>query len=138
MLEDLKDYNERQDLQCYIYEGHKDAYGVKGRHYDFSSMSLEDLRKEADRIEIAIDEAVAAEKTQEEESIKKFQARIADIMACGAGNRKNALRWMTQTETFYSSQDVEHYVYKQGILFTDFGTELLKELMDIVTFKEIA
>ena len=41
---------------------------------------------------------------------------------------------MTQDETFYHSQDVEHWVWKQGILFTDYGRELVKELEKIVEF----
>ena len=36
---------ERQDLESYIYEGHKDAFGSKGRHYNFDAMSIEDLRQ---------------------------------------------------------------------------------------------
>jgi hypothetical protein len=32
---------EREDLIIYIYEGHKTAFGVKGRHYDFDSMSID-------------------------------------------------------------------------------------------------
>jgi len=45
-----------------------------------------------------------------------------------------ALRWMTQGETFYHHQCVEHWVWNQGILFTDYGRELVKELMGIVEF----
>jgi hypothetical protein len=57
------------------------------------------------------------------------------VIEAGAGNRINALRWMTSTETFYDSQSVEHWVWKQGILFTDEGRELVKELMGIVQFE---
>jgi hypothetical protein len=37
---------------------------------------------------------------------------------------------------FYHSQDVEHWVYNYGILFSDYGKELVKKLMNIVNFKE--
>jgi len=56
------------------------------------------------------------------------------VIEAGAGNRINALRWMTSTETFYHSQDVERWVWKQGILFTDYGRELVKELESIVEY----
>ena len=55
----LKD--ERFDLECFIYDMHKAAYGVKGRHYDFKSMSMDDLRKEANRIGAAVEVAEAEE-----------------------------------------------------------------------------
>ncbi len=42
---------------------------------------------------------------------------------------------MTSTETFYHVQDVEGWVYRQGILFTDYGRELVEELMEIVEFE---
>ena len=128
---------ERGDLEIFIYEGHKDAFGVKGRHYDFAAMSIEDLRKEADWIEKKIDQVVADEKAAEEKSLEEFKAQITDVIAIGAGNRINALRWMTSSETFYHHQCVEHWVWKQGILFTDYGRELVNELMSLVRFEEL-
>ena len=128
---------ERGDLEIFIYEGHKDAYGVKGRHYDFASMSLEDLYREADRIETAIDRAAAEEARAEAEALIDFHTKVEMVVAVGAGNRINALRWMTSSETFYSHQCVEHWVWKHGILFTDYGKELVHELMELVTFEEL-
>jgi hypothetical protein len=102
---------EREDLIIYIYEGHKTAFGVKGRHYDFDSMSIEDLRKTADYIERSIEESIAAEQAAEAQALEEFKAQITKVIEAGAGNRINALRWMTSTETFYDSQSVEHWVY---------------------------
>ena len=39
-------------------------------------------------------------------------------------------------ETFYLEQCVEAWVWKRGILFTDYGRELVKELVEIVTFED--
>ena len=127
---------EREDLEIFIYDGHKAAYGVKGRHYDFAAMTLEDLRKEADRIANAIDVAIAEEKEREVEALTAFEKESEDVIGYGAGNRETALRWMTDGETFYHSQSVEGWVYGKGILFTDYGRNLVKELMGIVTFCE--
>ena len=127
---------EREDLEIFIYDGHKDAYGVKGRHYDFAAMTLEDLREEADRISAAIDVAIAEEKEREAEDLTAFEKEIEDVIGYGAGDRETALRWMTDGETFYHSQSVEGWVYSRGILFTDYGRNLVKELMEIVTFRE--
>jgi len=126
---------EREDLIIYIYEGHKDAFGVKGRHYDFKAMSLEELRAEARYIERSIEESIAAEQAADARALEEFEHRVAETIRYGAGDRQTALRWMTQGETFYHHQCVEHWVWKQGILFTDEGRELVKELMDIVQFE---
>ena len=126
---------EREDLIIYIYEGHKTAFGVKGRHYDFDSMSIEDLRKTADYIERSIVESIAAEQAAEAQALEEFKSQITKVIEAGAGNRINALRWMTSTETFYWHQCVEGWVYDRGILFTDYGRELVNELMDIVKFE---
>ena len=66
--------------------------------------------------------------------------RDAEVAVClreaGAGDRETALRWMAMEETFYGKQDVEHWVYKHGFLFTSHGRAVVEELMNIVTFKE--
>jgi hypothetical protein len=98
-------------------------------------MSIEDLRKTADYIERSIEESIAAEQAAEAQALEEFKAQITKVIEAGAGNRINALRWMTSTETFYDSQSVEGWVWKQGILFTDEGRELVKELMGIVQFE---
>tara|TARA_R100000951_G_scaffold109570_4_gene106852 strand:- start:2448 stop:2855 length:408 start_codon:yes stop_codon:yes gene_type:complete len=83
-----------------------------------------------------LEENTAAEKAAEVVAIEKFEARIEDIIELGAGNRTNALLWMSGTETFHHIQDVEHFVWEQGILFTQYGKQLVKDLAAIVDYKE--
>jgi len=68
--------------------------------------------------------------------VVEFKKLITNTIELGAGDEETALRWLTSSETFYSSQDVEHYVWDKGILFTDYGKELVNKLMNIVTFTE--
>ena len=130
----LKD--ERFDLECFIYDMHKAAFGVKGRHYDFASMSMDDLRNEANRIGAAVDVAEAEEAHAAEVAIADFEATVGEFIEAGAGDRETALRWMTMEETFHHSQDVEGWIWKQGFLFTSHGKAVVEELMEIVTFEE--
>ena len=130
----LKD--ERFDLECFIYDMHKAAYGVKGRHYDFASMSMDDLRNEANRIGAAVDVAEAEEAHAAEVAIADFEATVGEFIEAGAGDRETALRWMTMEETFYSRLCVEHWVFNRGFLFTSHGKAVVEELMNIVTFEE--
>ncbi len=132
-LEDIK----RKDLEAYIYEGHKDAYGVKGRHYNFDTMSMEKLQEEADRIADAIDVALEEEKEAKNQALEEFEKEVETFIASGAGNRKTALRWMLLLSELEldenDPQDIEHWVWKKGILFTDTGRELVKELDHILS-----
>ena len=130
----LKD--ERFDLECFIYDMHKAAYGVKGRHYDFASMSMDDLRNEANRIGAAVEVAEAEEAHAAEVAIADFEATVGEFIEAGAGDRETALRWMAMEETFYNRQCVEHWVFDHGFLFTSHGKAVVEELMNIVTFEE--
>ena len=130
----LKD--ERFDLECFIYDMHKAAFGVKGRHYDFASMSMDDLRKEANRIGAAVEVAEAEEAHAAEVAIADFEATVGEFIEAGAGDRETALRWMAMEETFYNRQCVEYWVFDRGFLFTSHGKAVVEELMNIVTFEE--
>ena len=127
---------ERSELEEYIYDAHKTAFGVKGRHYDFAAMSLQELKDEADYISKACDEAMKLEKEMADKAIEDFNKVVQDTIAIGAGDEETALRWLTQDEKFYHSQDLESWVWDKGILFTKYGKALVKKLEKIVTFQE--
>jgi hypothetical protein len=40
-------------------------------------------------------------------------------------------------EKFYHIQDVEHFVWEQGILFTPYGKKLIKEIEAVVEYEEM-
>ena len=54
-----KDYDTRDDLEIYLYEEHKYAFGVKGYHYNFDKMSMADLRKAVEVLSEACREETA-------------------------------------------------------------------------------
>ena len=115
---------------------HKDAYGFRPRGHEYYEALP--ARKQEIWVKVCEDLEAAQEEEarREQEAVAEFKAQITKVIEAGAGNRITALRWMTSTETFYHSQDVEHWVFNQGILFTDYGRELVKELMDLVEFEE--
>ena len=76
-----------------------------------------------------------AEKEAQAISIEKFKTLIQDTIGLGAGDEETALRWLTENEEFYSGQDVESWVWDKGILFCDYGKNLVKKLETIVKFK---
>ena len=115
---------------------HKDAYGFRPRGHEYFEAAPE--RKQ----EIWVQTIEALEASQEEESrreqeaVAEFEAQITRVIKAGAGDRITALRWMIQPagETFRLKQDVEHWVFNQGFLFTEYGRELVEELCTIVEF----
>jgi hypothetical protein len=117
----------RWSLINYIYDGYKDAYGVRPRHYKFDAMSMAELEAEADSIGEAVVETIDRERAVEEAAIEKFEASIASVIEVGAGDRETALQWLT-----YMCDDSEHWVYNQGFLFTDYGRALVKEIAGIM------
>lgn len=120
---------------------HKDARGFRPSQYWWDQWELcSDDQKQFmwDSLIEELNESIEREKRMEQEAIKEFESLINLNIALGSLDRKGALHWMTQTEEFYNEQCVEHWVWNQGFLFTEYGRKLVDELMDIVIFKEYA
>ena len=124
----------RDHLEGYIWDAYKEAYGVRPRFMDFASMSMEDLRQEAHSLSIAVEAEMKREEEQQKSDLAEFKLLIQKTVDLGAGDEETALRWLTQSEVFYHGQDVEHWVWNKGILFTDYGRELVKRLAQIVDY----
>ena len=127
----------REELESFIYDRFKDAYGVKGRHYNFEAISLDELEAEAIRIDECANAQYEEDKKLEAEQVEDFKALIQRTIDMGAGDEETALRWLVSDEEFYHSQDVEHWVWKQGFLFHEYGRHLISRLEEIVEYKEM-
>ena len=114
---------------------HKDAYGFRPRDHRFYDATPAEKQVIWDDVGRAFDDANAQEELAKRESQMNFEMEVQSFIKMGASNRETALRWMTDDMTFYTRQDVEGWVYNRGILFTDYGRELVKELMAIVKFE---
>lgn len=118
---------------------HKDVYGFRPRGNAMDNWDMMGpTRKQAywDKLCAELEANTIFEKQQAENAVAKFEARVKDVIELGAGNRTNALLWMTSSEKFFHSQSVEHFVWEQGILFTDYGRQLVKDLCEIVEYEE--
>jgi len=120
---------------------HKDVYGFRPRGVILDNWNiLPPAEKQVrwDQLCKELEENNKFKKEQEVKAVARFENRIQDTISLGASNRVEALRWITGSETFYHGQDVEHFVWEQGILFTKYGKQLVKDLLLVVEYKECA
>ena len=142
-LEHWKEYGvttpaqyDRYMLEQAVYETHKSAYGVKGRHYDFDNMTDQELKDEYDHLCTVAAEEYEREQAFYAEQVEVFKKLVQTTIDVGAGDEETALRWLIGDKKFYHIQDVEGWVWDCNILFTDYGKELVKKLDKIVTYEE--
>ena len=124
-----------EGMRLILSDFHKEAFGQRPRgaraEYLYS-LDFEGLSKEFDIWNDLIAASMEAEKAAEQAAIQTFEAQVAKVIALGAGNRKDALRWMYGEEDIQSGQDVEFIVWKLGFLQTPQGRALVQELMDVI------
>lgn len=118
---------------------HKDARGFRpsGDYTKwFAGLPLDQQAKEWDKLTEELKQSEIDKGIQEAISLDDFKKTVAGVMTSLDIDRATALRWLTQSTKFYSRQCVEHWVWKHGILFTNYGNDLVAELMHIVEFVE--
>lgn len=99
----------RDDLISAISDTFKDIHGVRPRFFNFNAMSIAELEKEADRLYAQAREHFAEEEVRQAESAKQFEARVAELVTIGAGDRETALRWLMEADDCDSLDEVEYY-----------------------------
>lgn len=116
-----------------ISDLHKDARGYRP-YSDFYTQWHESSNEEKqaiwDGLMQELDYTMKLEREVEEQALADFEASVATFKRF-AGDYQTALRWMTQNEHFAHIQDVESWVWGHGILFTDRGRELVRDLMKL-------
>jgi len=119
---------------------HKDVYGYRPRGAAMDEWNSRTPRQKNELYNALCDELEVVtqdEKRQADRNLFEFTGLIMDMIELGAKDRETALRWMTQDHEFHSEQDVSHWVWAHGILFTEYGKQLVKDLLEIVEIKEI-
>ena len=118
---------------------HKDVYGYRPRGAAMDEWNSRTPRQKNELYNALCDELEVVtqdEKRQADRNLFEFTGLIMDMIELGAKDRETALRWMTQDHEFHSEQDVSHWVWAHGILFTEYGKQLVKDLLKIVEIKE--
>lgn len=126
---------------CEFSDLHKDVYGFRPREMmmeNWRAMNAKQKETLWNCLCEELEDNMKHEKIAEEKAVAEFKERIEQAQVWGARDYFDALRWITGCETFYHIQDVEHFVWEQGILFTDFGKQLVKDIAKVAEYKEYA
>jgi len=120
---------------------HKEVYGFRPRGMmmkNWQDMNAKQKETLWNCLCEELEDKIKHEKIAEEKAVAEFKERIEQAQVWGARDYFDALRWITGCETFYHIQDVEHFVWEQGILFTDFGKQLVEDIAKVAEYKEYA
>ena len=131
--------SERDELIGMYSDSYKDAHGIRPRWMNFDGMSNDEISDGISENCRIANENADAEAKYAQEQVEVFKANVDRyINEFGAGSEEKALEWMLDAEEcehWYHGQNVEQYVWNQGIIFTDYGKELVKKLCKIIDKK---
>jgi len=129
-MEDIN-FTPRQKLEDSAYYTLAEAYSkgyARSLLQGFDTMTNEELHALISSACTVIDQNIQEEQDAIAHNLAKFRKHVDVCIDHGASDYATALRWMTQTETFRDSQCIEHWVWQQGILFSDKGKEIMSDL----------
>lgn len=110
---------------------YKDVYGTRpnsAMHGRWDAMSPSAKQSLWIELTVQLDAEMAAERSKEEKCVDDFKAQVALVKEELECSDDLAVERLIGTEKFDNSQDVEHWVWKQGFLFTDFGRDLVDRI----------
>ena len=111
-----------EQAQITFWDMYKDATGVRPRGIDTSKWTLDDFQREFSYLEKCIDENERQREHAEARAAQVVEARIADLIATGAGDRASAIRWLHDAEN--TDGDDEFLCYSLGLPYGYFKKEM--------------
>jgi hypothetical protein len=97
---------ELEELESLYCDMHKDVYGVKARWY--KAESVEQARADLDRLQVALNEQMAADARAQQQAIAAFEE-----LAKSYGGVETAKRW--QHQAYNTNGDDEFLCYHLGL-----------------------
>jgi hypothetical protein len=115
-MNEFKRWSELSPLEqaaCTFSDFFKESYGFRPRHIDTSGWSLEDFDREFEVLARVCKENEVMRAAEEAAAVVRFEARIVDLIACGAKDRTTAIRWIAEAEDCGS--DMSYLCYCLGL-----------------------
>jgi predicted membrane-bound dolichyl-phosphate-mannose-protein mannosyltransferase len=100
-----EEYTPLEQAQCTFWDMYKDAHGIRPRHIDTSSWTLEQFDKEfAELVEVMKANEIT-KGIEEAKTIEKFERRCAEMISIGAKDIDMAMRWIHEAEGTQGDND---------------------------------
>ena len=121
---------DRYFLEVDVYEMHKEAYGVKGRHYNFDKMTDQELKDEFESLAKIAEQERKEEEKQQAKAVADFEETITETIELGAGGRETAIKWILEGEGLDNEYDPSYICYclnlpyHMGDIFKPFTKEV--------------
>lgn len=115
----------------------KDVYGARpgpGFTADWDALTKDGKQAYWERLLTALSQKAADDKELETIQLLEWANRIELVMCHTNASRQDVIRWVWEAhwateDTIPHLQDVEHFVWTLGILYTDTGATLVETIM---------
>lgn len=123
------DVAEREELLNIYSDYHKEAYGFRPSNWKYiNAKTTDELLADFEEFRKICEANAEAEAAWEEESVARFKYNVANTISAGAGDEDTALRWMVEAAVEKYGWDWEHYLWSEGILYSDYGKRIGKKI----------
>lgn len=98
---------------------YKDCFGFRPSaeaSMHWRSLTVDQKQAEWDRLCVALEEEIKAEKEVQDRAIARFEARVVDALNVGAPDRETAIRWLIDALNLG-----DDYVSDEGYVECQFG-----------------
>jgi hypothetical protein len=121
-MSEFKSWDEMSELEqlaCEYWDFYKEANGFRPRGIDTSSWTVEKFQAEFTELGNICKQNAAIRKEDEALAAVRFETRIADLIASGAGDRATAIRWVAEAEG--ADRDAEYLCFLLGLEYGYFA-----------------
>ena len=108
-----------EQLACEYWDFYKEANGFRPRHVDTTSWTVEQFQAEFDELGRICEQNEAIRVEDEAHAAVRFEARVAGLIASGAGDRATAIRWIADAEG--AEGDAEYLCFLLGLEYDYFA-----------------
>ena len=108
-----------EQLACEYWDFYKEANGFRPRHVDTTSWTVEQFQAEFAELGRICEQNEAIRVEDEAHAAVRFEARVAGLIASGAGDRATAIRWIADAEG--AEGDAEYLCFLLGLEYDYFA-----------------
>ena len=114
-----EDYTPLEQAQATYWDMYKDAHGIRPRHVDTSTWTLEQFEQEFADLGRIMDANHAAEQTAQAQAVEAFERRVAEMLTLGARDIDMAMRWIHEAED--TNGDSDYLAWTLGLPYKFFA-----------------